>query len=107
MASERLVVDQIIAACGGAGEVSARPMFGEYGLYCGGKLVGTICDNQLFVTITPAGRLLLDETHDAPPYPGAKPKLRVPRERWEDEPWLADLIRATAGALPLPPPKRK
>ena len=32
----------------GAGEVAARKMFGEYGLYCDGKVIGLICDNQLF-----------------------------------------------------------
>ena len=43
----------------GAGEVAARKMFGEYGLYCDGKVIGLICDNQLFIKRTEAGAALM------------------------------------------------
>jgi TfoX/Sxy family transcriptional regulator of competence genes len=75
-------------------------MFGEFGLYYEGKFVGSVCDNELFLKMTPPGRAALDASHDAPPYPGAKPGLRVPVERWDDRVWLAGLIRATAASLP-------
>ena len=32
-----------------AGTIHCRKMFGEYGLYWDGKLIGLICDNQLFI----------------------------------------------------------
>ena len=46
-------------ALAGAGAVSARKMFGEYGVYCDGKIVGLVCDDQLFVKVTEAGRAWL------------------------------------------------
>ena len=72
MATKQSTVDFIVAQCAAAGDVTARKMFGEYALYCEGKLVGLIGDDQLFLAITPPGRERLDETHDAPPYPGAE-----------------------------------
>jgi len=36
-------------------EITAKPMFGEYGLYYRGKNFALVCDNTLFVKITEAG----------------------------------------------------
>lgn len=46
MASDQDTVDYICAQMAGAGLISARKMFGEYGVYCDGNIVGLICDNQ-------------------------------------------------------------
>jgi TfoX/Sxy family transcriptional regulator of competence genes len=32
-----------------AGTITYRKMFGEYAVYCNGKIVALVCDNQLFV----------------------------------------------------------
>ena len=32
-------------------------MFGEYGVYVDGKMIGLICDDQLYVKPTASGRL--------------------------------------------------
>jgi len=106
MPTSQSTVDFIVDQCTAAGEMTARKMFGEYALYCEGKMVGSICDAQLFVVITPPGRARLDETHDAPPYEGAKPRIRVPAEKWEDAEWMSSLIRETAAALPAPTQKK-
>jgi TfoX/Sxy family transcriptional regulator of competence genes len=45
------VVDQIA----NAGEITYKKMFGEYALYCDGKIMALICDNQLFIKPTKAG----------------------------------------------------
>lgn len=87
-------------------ELRARPMFGEYALYLGEKLVALLCDEQLFVKLTPAGATFLDESHLCPPYPGSKPALRVPDERWREKAWLTALLVATEQALPAPKPKK-
>jgi TfoX/Sxy family transcriptional regulator of competence genes len=107
MSSKQETVDYIVEQAASAGAVTGRKMFGEYGLYVGEKMVGSICDDQLFVKITQHGRALLDESHDAPPYPGAKPQIKVPGEKWDDAKWLGDLLRGTAEALPAPKPKAK
>ncbi len=55
MASDQSFVEFIVDQIENAGEVTFKKMFGEYGLYCGDKIVALICDNQLFVKPTKAG----------------------------------------------------
>ncbi len=69
-----------------AGAVSARKMFGEYALYCEGKLVALVCDDQLFLKPTAAGRRLLGTPEEQPPYPSAKPCFVVGEDFWDDGP---------------------
>jgi TfoX/Sxy family transcriptional regulator of competence genes len=99
MATQQSTVDYIVEQSAGAGQVSARKMFGEYGLYCDGKMVAVIGDDQLFVKPTPGGRAHAGPAAEASPYPGAKPCLLIPGDRWEDADWMAGLIRATAAEL--------
>jgi TfoX/Sxy family transcriptional regulator of competence genes len=107
MASNRANVDYIVSQMAGAGVVTARPMFGEYGIYCDGKIVALFCDDQLFVKPTAAGRSHCGPCPEAPPYPGAKPQLLIAEDRWDDKLWLSTLIRITAAELPMPKPKTK
>ena len=81
-------------------------MFGEYGLWLDGKTIGLVCNDQLFVKPTPAGRALAKTAPDAPPYRGAKPSMLIEAELWDDAEWLCGLVRATADALPMPKPKK-
>ena len=55
-----------------AGSIRSRKMFGEYGLYCDGVFFGVVCDDQLFVKITPPGEAAFPDLPKAPPYDGAK-----------------------------------
>jgi TfoX/Sxy family transcriptional regulator of competence genes len=80
-------------------------MFGEYALYVGGKVVALVCDNQLFLKPTAAGRALLDDPTEAPPYPGAKPYLLID-SALDDRELLAELMVATERELPAPKPSR-
>ncbi len=107
MASSQGTVDFLLDQLAAAGEVSARKMFGEYGLYCDGRLVGSICDDQLYLKPTAVGRARVGCVVEASPYPGAKPCLLIPGDRWEDAHWLADIVRATAAALPAPTRARR
>ncbi|PCD04755.1 competence protein TfoX [Sphingomonas spermidinifaciens] len=108
MASDPKTVAFIVDQAGGAAaDVIARPMFGEYGLYRGRKLVALVCDDQLFVKPTAAGRALAPDAEEAPPYPGAKPSLLIDADRWDDAEWLGDLLQQTAAELPLPKPRSK
>jgi TfoX/Sxy family transcriptional regulator of competence genes len=77
-------------------------MFGEWGVYCDGKLVALACDEQLFVKVTEAGRAWLGDAVDlAPAYPGAKPSFRIDAERWDDAEWMSELVRVTWAELPV------
>ena len=82
-----------------------RKMFGEYGLYCDEKVVAFVCDDELFIKPTDAGRAYIGEPDEAPAYPGSKLYFRVSGDRWEDRDWLAGLVDATAAVLPAPKPK--
>ncbi len=104
MASEQqfvdYVLDQFESSCG----VTAKRMFGEYGLYSEGRMFAMVCDNRLLVKPTNAGRSFIGEPVEALPYPGAKPCFLV-EGQLEDRPWLSTLARLTVGELPLPKPK--
>lgn len=103
MASNPDFVQYIVDQCGGAGEVEARKMFGDYGVYCGGRIFGLVCDNGLYVKPTEAGRRLLREVDLRRPYEGARPYFFI--EDVDDRDYLAALVRATCAELPEPKPK--
>lgn len=105
MASDLDFIEYACDQLGGAGRITCRKMFGEAAVYCEGKVVALICDNQLFVKPTVAGRALIGKPVEAPPYPGAKPHFLID-DRLDDRDWLADLIRATFAELPVPKPKK-
>lgn len=107
MASEAKTVAFIVDQASGAGDVRAKAMFGEYGVYCDDRMVAMVCDDQLFVKPTPAGRTFAPDASCAPPYPGAKPCLLIDPERWDDAAWLSELLRVSAAGLPALRPKAK
>ena len=92
MASEQTFVDFIVDQIENAGEITAKKMFGEYGLYSGEKLFALICDDKLFIKPTQAGRAFIGDVVEAPPYPGAKPSFLI-EEKVEDRGWLSELVR--------------
>jgi len=106
MASDQDFVDFIVDQLEGAGDVTFRKMFGEYAIYCDGKLSALICDNRLFVKPTEAGRSFIGEVVEAPPYPGAKNSFLI-EDGLEDRNWISELVRITAIELPEPKPKKK
>lgn len=89
-----------------AGEVSYRHMFGGTTLYSNGKVVALICDNQLFVKPTEAGRRFIGEVTEAPAYEGSKNFFLVGDEI-DDAEWLSELVRRTERALPGPKARSK
>ena len=105
MASDQKFVDFIIEQIDIPAQITAKKMFGEYGLYFGEKIVALICDNKLFVKPTAAGRIFIKDVIEAAPYPGAKPSFLI-EEQLEDRDWLKELIYITAKELPAPKPKK-
>ncbi len=101
MSSTQDFVDFVVGQIDSSQPISYRKMFGEYALYCGGKVVALICDNQLFVKPTKAGRTFIGEPEEAPAYKGAKPSFLITDEL-EDRDWISQLIEITAQELPLP-----
>ncbi|EMO05030.1 TfoX N-terminal domain protein, partial [Leptospira interrogans serovar Icterohaemorrhagiae str. Verdun HP] len=48
MASDLSFVDFIVDQVKDAGQIVSKKMFGEYAIYCNGKIVALVCDNRLF-----------------------------------------------------------
>ena len=59
MASQLDYVQYVADQAAGAGVITFRKMFGDYGIYCDGKIFGLICDDRFFVKPTQAGATLL------------------------------------------------
>jgi DNA transformation protein len=102
MATSQNTVDFLLDQLAGVGQVTAKKMFGEYCLYLEGKPVALVCDDQVFLKPTNAGRGMIPKITEALPYPGAKPRFLITADLWEDKEWLCQLIQATANELPLP-----
>lgn len=107
MASAQSTVDYIVDQLGGPEVVTAKKMFGEYGLYFENKMVALVCDGHLYIKPSASGRQFIGTPTEAPPYPGAKPCFLISGERWDDGAWLSQLVRLTAAELPLPKKKQK
>lgn len=105
MATRQHTIDYLTDQMAPARNIRSRKMFGEYAIYCDDKVIALVCDEQLFIKPTPAGRALVPQPNEASPYPGAKPYWRIPPDQWEDHEWLGSLARITADALPAPKPK--
>jgi DNA transformation protein and related proteins len=106
MSSDLPFVEYACEQMSGAGAITFRKMFGEFAIYCEGKVVALVCDNRLFVKPTAAGRDLGGQLAEAPPYTGAKPYLVV-GEELDDREWLSGLIRATERELPAPKERKR
>ena len=76
MASDKsfvqLALDQLKSV-----SVTCKPMFGEYALYKGNKVVALICDSQLFVKQRKRGKSLRDRS------PKHRPTLARSRVYWQ------------------------
>jgi TfoX/Sxy family transcriptional regulator of competence genes len=86
-------------------EITAKPMFGEYGLYYKGKNFALVCNNTLFVKVTTSGAVLAGRIAQAPPYEGAKPAFRISSAKLNDRDWIIALVTSTSDSLPLPKKK--
>ena len=105
MASDLVFVEYVCDQMRAAGTIAFRKMFGEYAIYCEGKVVALVCDNQLFVKPTSGGRSFVERVAEAPPYPGAKSHFLI-GEELDDREWISNLIRITERELPLPKLKK-
>ncbi|MBR5698683.1 MAG: TfoX/Sxy family protein [Prevotella sp.] len=105
MASSTDFVQYITDQCSGAGEITTKKMFGDYGVYCNGKIIGLICDDCFYLKPTDAGRALLRTIDLRPPYEGAKDYFYIADV--DDHDYLATLISETYKVLPEAKPKKK
>ena len=105
MSTSKEFIDYILENIEDAGTISFRKMFGEYAVYCDGKVIALVCDNQFFLKPTKAGRDFIEDVVEAPPYKGAKDYFLI--EDVEDRDWFSELIKITTAEVPEPKPKKK
>ena len=106
MASDQSFVEFIVDQIENVGQITYKKMFGEYALYCEGKVVALVCDNRLFIKPTEGGRAFIGDVVEAPAYTGAKPSFLID-DKVEDREWISNLIRITYEELPEQKPKKK
>lgn len=105
MASNADFVQYIVDQCSGAGEIVAKKMFGDYGIYCNGIIFGLICDDRFYLKPSEAGRALLRKEELRAPYNGAKDYFYIADV--DDRDYLSSLVRETYKALPEPKKRKK
>jgi len=105
MASDQSFIDYILDQLTPLAGLSYKKMFGEYALYHHGKVIGFVCDNQLYIKPTDAGRAVLKSPVDGFPYPGAKAHFQA-TDAIDDADLLRSVVVATSAALPEPTPKK-
>ena len=106
MASHKNTAAFILEQLGHSDRFSVFPMFGEFALYADGKVVGLICDDQLFVKIMPESTALAAQCELDSPFPGAKPYYLVPESVIAGDGSIPGLLLHMAAALPFPKAKR-
>jgi TfoX/Sxy family transcriptional regulator of competence genes len=106
MASSKSLVEHVVDLASDANGVRAQAMFGEYGIYCGERMVALFCDDTLFVKPTKSGEALVGDVEMDHPYPRGKPCYVIPQEMWDEPGFLSQLFAVTAAELP-PSKKRK
>ena len=85
--------------------MTVKKMFGDYGIYCDGKIVGLICDDCFFLKPVEGIRPLLRVVDMRPPYEGAKDYFYIADV--DDRDYLSQLVRQACRLLPEPKPKKR
>lgn len=98
MPSSKPYLDFILDQLSGAGDVSYRPMMGEYVLYCRGKVIGGIYDERFLVKPTRSALSMMPDAKKELPYEGAKEMLLV--DNVDDRAFLRELLDALCAELP-------
>ena len=88
-----------------AGDIVIKSMMGGYLVYLNGKLIGDICDNELFLKRTPTSDRLLADSELRYPYEGSKTLMHV-FDRFEDKELIQELLGGMYTELPAPKKKK-
>lgn len=98
MASKKEYVKYICEQLSDLGEITYRPMMGEYLIYVNGKYCIGICDNQMFLKPVEDVRCLLKEIVEQPMYEGAKASFLI--NDIDDKEYLCKIVKVVYDKLP-------
>ena len=88
-----------------AGDNKIKSMMGGFLVYFNGKLIGDICDNELFLKRTPTSDRLLADSELRYPYEGSKTLMHV-FDRFEDAALVQELLDGMYLELPEKKPAK-
>ena len=87
------------------GDIVIKSMMGGYLVYLNGKLIGDICDNELFLKRTPTSDRMLAESELRYPYEGSKTLMHV-FDSFDDKALILELLNGMYAELPDKKPKK-
>ncbi len=106
MATSPETLARFQAVVGEIESLMIKPLFGGFGIWIDGKIVGGLDDDILFLKASKGAMASTEGFEMAPSYPGAKPSIVVPEDRWLDQSWITKVLIDSAGSLPAPKPKK-
>ena len=92
-------------ALSAAGDIVIKSMMGGYLVYLNGKLIGDICDNELFLKRTPTSDRMLAESELRYPYEGSKTLMHV-FDSFDDKALIVELLNGMYAELSDKKPKK-
>ena len=94
MASSKDIRDFVLEQLNDLGNITCKPMMGEFMLYYNGVIFGGIYDDRLLVKKTETNKKY--DMQEVIPYPNAKPMLLVDIEDPEE---INEIVKAIANDL--------
>ena len=88
-----------------AGDIVIKSMMGGYLVYFNGKLIGDVCDNELFLKRTPTSDRLLADSELRYPYEESKTLMHV-FDSFDDKALILVLLEGMYAELPEKKPKK-
>lgn len=82
-----------------AGDIVIKSMMGGYLVYFNGKLIGDICNNELFLKRTPTSDRLLADSELCYPYESSKTLMHV-FDSFDDKNLILELLDGMYAELP-------
>lgn len=104
MATSKEYADYVCECVFSYGDIRSRKMFGEYMVYADNRPILLLCDNTVYVKITPETAALLGDAPRGIPYKKAKEHYVVDIE---DRALADELIPLLMAITPIPKPKKK
>ena len=86
-------------------DIVIQSMMGGYLVYFNGKLIGDICNNELFLKRTPTSDRLLADSELRYPYEGSKTLMHV-FDNFDDKTLIMNLLDGMYAELPEKQPRK-
>lgn len=88
-----------------SGDIVIKSMMGGYLIYFNAKLIGDICNNELFLKRTPTSDRLLADSELCYPYEGSKTLMHV-FDSFDDKALILELLDGMYAELPEKKPAK-